>query len=140
MKKVFVPLVVLFSVFFAQNVFSQTTHRSGTKLACHPMQVGSIFVNMGVGVGADYKAESYGTAFGFKVAAEYGLWEAGPGVITSWTRNWRIFFIQCQQRLFFQIKHFCNRRQSSLALWLGSARTGYLRRLFCRPWVSSLYL
>ena len=46
------------------------------------MQVGSVFVNMGIGFGADYKGESYGTPFGFKVAAEFGLWEAGPGVIT----------------------------------------------------------
>ncbi len=82
MKKVFVPLAVLFSSFFVQNVFSQSSHHSGTTGDVTPMQIGSIFVNMGVGVGADYKDESYGTAFGFKVSAEYGLWEAGPGVIT----------------------------------------------------------
>src|SRR5450432_1789216 len=82
MKKVIVPLFVLVSFLFSPNAFSQTTHGSGTKGEVTPMQIGSIFVNLGVGVGADYKGESYGTAFGFKASAEYGLWQAGPGVIT----------------------------------------------------------
>ncbi len=82
MKKVIVPLTVLFGSFFVQNAFSQTTHSSGTTGEVTPMQIGSIFVNLGVGVGADYKGESYGTAFGFKATAEYGLWQGGPGVIT----------------------------------------------------------
>ncbi len=47
-----------------------------------PMQIGSIFLNLGVGVGADYKGEGYGTGVGFKASAEFGLWQAGPGVIT----------------------------------------------------------
>ncbi len=46
-----------------------------------PMQIGSVFLNLGIGVGADYK-NSYGTGFGFKASAEFGLWQAGPGVIT----------------------------------------------------------
>jgi hypothetical protein len=82
MKKVIVPFILLFSSFFAQNVFSQSSHSSGTKGDVTPMQVGSVFLNMGVGVGADYKAEGYGTGFGFKASAEFGLWQAGPGVIT----------------------------------------------------------
>jgi hypothetical protein len=82
MKKVVVPFVVLISFLLSQRAFSQASHSPGTNPVVTPMQVGSIFLNLGVGVGADYKGESYGTAFGFKASAEYGLWEAGPGVIT----------------------------------------------------------
>jgi hypothetical protein len=82
MKKVIVPFVVLVSVLLSQNTFSQTSHSSGANGVVTPMEVGSIFLNLGVGVGADYKGESYGTPFGFKASAEYGLWDAGPGVIT----------------------------------------------------------
>ena len=82
MKKVIVPFFVLVSFLFAQNTFSQTTHSSGTNGTVTPMEVGSIFLNLGLGIGADYKGESFGTALGFKASAEYGLWEAGPGVIT----------------------------------------------------------
>jgi hypothetical protein len=82
MKRVIVPLVVLFSVLFTQRTFSQTSHGTGANGVVTPMEVGSIFLNLGVGVGADYKGESYGTPFGFKASAEYGLWDAGPGVIT----------------------------------------------------------
>jgi hypothetical protein len=82
MKKVIVPFVFLVSVLSSQHTFSQSSHSSGANGVVTPMEVGSIFLNLGVGVGADYKGESYGTPFGFKASAEYGLWDAGPGVIT----------------------------------------------------------
>jgi hypothetical protein len=47
-----------------------------------PVNIGSVTLNVGVGVGANYKGDYYGTAFGTKVAAEWGLWQAGPGVVT----------------------------------------------------------
>jgi hypothetical protein len=47
-----------------------------------PVKVGSMILNMGIGIGGNYRGYSYGTAFGAKVAAEWGLWQAGPGVIT----------------------------------------------------------
>jgi len=47
-----------------------------------PIKLGSVSLNVGIGVGANYKGDYYGTAFGTKVAAEWGLWEAGPGVVT----------------------------------------------------------
>ena len=47
-----------------------------------PVKVGSTIFNAGIGVGADYRGDSYATGFGFKLAAEFGLWQAGPGVIT----------------------------------------------------------
>jgi hypothetical protein len=80
MKKVVVPFVFLIGLSFSQKVFSQNKGSSG---GSSPMQVGSVFVNAGIGVGANYYgAYNYGTAFGFKIAAEFGLWQAGPGVIT----------------------------------------------------------
>jgi hypothetical protein len=79
MKKVVVPFIIFISLSFSQKAFSQSKGGSGSS---SPMQVGSVLLNVGIGIGADYKGESYGTAFGFKVAAEFGLWEAGPGVIS----------------------------------------------------------
>jgi hypothetical protein len=46
-----------------------------------PIEVGSIFINGGVGLGEPYLAH-YGTPFGVKVSVNWGLAEAGPGVIT----------------------------------------------------------
>jgi hypothetical protein len=83
MKKVIVPLVILISFSFAQQAFSQSKSSSRMSGDNSPMQVGSVFVNGGIGFGANYYSTyNYGTAFGFKIAAEFGLWQAGPGVIT----------------------------------------------------------
>ena len=46
------------------------------------VDVGSIIANLGLGVGADYGNAYYNSAFGTKASLEFGLWEAGPGVIT----------------------------------------------------------
>jgi hypothetical protein len=79
MKKVVVPFVFLIGLSFSQKVFSQ--NKSGSSAA--PMEVGSVLVNAGIGVGANYYGTyDYGTAFGFKIAADFGLWQAGPGVIS----------------------------------------------------------
>ncbi|MDP4213924.1 MAG: hypothetical protein Q8926_15010, partial [Bacteroidota bacterium] len=59
--------------------FSQTRGLNGEVT---PVKVGSAIFNVGIGVGADYRGDSYATGFGFKLAAEFGLWQAGPGVIT----------------------------------------------------------
>ena len=84
MKKIALSLVALINILFSQSAFSQTQHAvaNPTSGSVNPMQVGSAFLNAGFGVGADYRGDSYGTAFGFKIAAEFGLWQAGPGVIT----------------------------------------------------------
>lgn len=47
-----------------------------------PVRVGSVILNIGLGVGADYKKRYYNSGFGTKAALEFGLWQAGPGVIT----------------------------------------------------------
>ena len=82
MKKISILGIALFSILLSQNAHSQSKSHSGTIGETTPMQIGSVFLNMGIGVGADYKSRNYGTPFGFKIAAEFGLWQAGPGVIT----------------------------------------------------------
>jgi hypothetical protein len=82
MKKISVIGIVLLSICFQQNAFSQSKAHGGVNGPTTPMQVGSVFLNLGIGVGADYKGDNYGTGFGFKASAEFGLWQAGPGVIT----------------------------------------------------------
>jgi hypothetical protein len=81
MKKLIVPFVFVCSFLFMQGAFSQVKKSPMSGGEGSPMEVGSVFVNAGFGVGADYKY-SYGTGFGFKFSAEFGLWQAGPGVIT----------------------------------------------------------
>lgn len=46
-----------------------------------PMRVGSMTINLGIGQGIQYD-NYHSSAFGTKVAAEWGLWHAGPGTIT----------------------------------------------------------
>ena len=46
-----------------------------------PVEVGTAIVNLGIGVGANYRNDD-GHAFGTKLSAEFGIWQAGPGVIT----------------------------------------------------------
>ena len=82
MKKASVLLVTMSILFLHQQTFSQTQKSNGDKGLTNPMQIGSFFVNGGFGAGAGYKNPTYGTPWGFKLAAEYGMWQAGPGVIT----------------------------------------------------------
>ena len=49
-----------------------------------PVRVGSVTFIAGVGIGNEYKGNYYNSAFGTKAAVEWGLWQAGPGVVTSW--------------------------------------------------------
>ena len=82
MKKISILGILLIGLCFSQNVFSQTKKSSATQGETTPMQIGSLFLNLGVGVGAGYKNPTYGTPWAFKVSAEYGIWQAGPGVVT----------------------------------------------------------
>ncbi|MBS1946170.1 MAG: hypothetical protein JST47_00240 [Bacteroidetes bacterium] len=47
-----------------------------------PVRVGSVTLNLGAGIGANYREDDYYSPFGLKAALEFGLWQAGPGVIT----------------------------------------------------------
>ncbi len=80
MKKVSFFGMMMISLILSQHAFSQS--KTMATNTTNPVQVGSMTLNLGVGFGAGYRYGTYGTPFGFKVAAEYGMWEAGPGVIT----------------------------------------------------------
>ena len=47
-----------------------------------PVRVGSATLNLGIGLGSEYKGDYYKSPFGMKAAVEWGLWHAGPGAIT----------------------------------------------------------
>lgn len=47
-----------------------------------PVSVGSVTLNLGIGVGSEYRGDYYRTPLGMKAAVEWGLWHAGPGTIT----------------------------------------------------------
>lgn len=47
-----------------------------------PVKLGSVIANVGIGVGSPYEGDYYNSAFGIKGAIEWGLWQAGPGVVT----------------------------------------------------------
>ena len=79
MRKIVFAFVSVFSLAFIQTSFAQSKSSKGPTT---PMQVGSTFLNIGVGPGGDYKGHGYGIPFGVKAAVEFGLWQAGPGVVT----------------------------------------------------------
>jgi hypothetical protein len=82
MKKTIISgAFLLVAVIFASNVCRAQSH-GGSHSQESLVQVGSVILNVGVGVGGNYHGDGYGTAFGIKAAAEFGLWQAGPGVIT----------------------------------------------------------
>ncbi len=83
MKKAKFILVVL-GISASSMTFAQS-HRSshgGGNGPVTPVQLGDVILNLGVGVGADYKGDDYNTGFGTKIAIEKAMWQAGPGVIT----------------------------------------------------------
>jgi hypothetical protein len=47
-----------------------------------PVEKGSVIFNAGVGIGNEYNSNYYNQALGTKAALEFGVWQAGPGVIT----------------------------------------------------------
>jgi hypothetical protein len=82
MKKMKVLSAVVFVFSLLALSHSGYAQSRGVNGEVTPVKVGSTILNLGIGVGADYRGDSYGTGFGFKAAAEFGLWQAGPGVIT----------------------------------------------------------
>ncbi|HWK04548.1 MAG TPA: hypothetical protein VNS58_13000 [Puia sp.] len=82
MKKAKFILVVL-GISVSTMTFAQSHHgHGGGNGPITPVQLGDVILNLGVGVGADYKGDDYNTGFGTKIAIEKAMWQAGPGVIT----------------------------------------------------------
>jgi len=86
MKKAqFIQVILIVLGISASSMTFAQSHRSGSHGGngpVTPVQLGDVIVNLGVGVGADYKGDDYNTGFGTKIAVEKALWQAGPGVIT----------------------------------------------------------
>jgi hypothetical protein len=85
MRKIkFIPFIACFLVAM-QVANAQSNRRATAGAACGtitPVHVGTVTLNLGVGVGSEYKGDYYNSAFGTKAAVEWGLWHAGPGTIT----------------------------------------------------------
>jgi hypothetical protein len=82
MKKTIISAAFLFLAGIFSSSVSLAQKNSGTHGPENPVEVGTVLLNIGVGIGGNYHGDGYGTAFGIKAAAEFGLWQAGPGVIT----------------------------------------------------------
>ncbi|MFT3908433.1 MAG: hypothetical protein QM737_03340 [Ferruginibacter sp.] len=78
-KKNIIPatlLIFILSISIASNAQSR-------KGLVTPFRKGTVTFNAGVGFGTDYKNEySSSSAIGTKAAFEFGVWKAGPGIIS----------------------------------------------------------
>lgn len=79
MKKI--KWFVLIALVLGMGIINRTVAQSQHDIIT-PVKVGSVVLNLGVGAGAEYRGHYYDPAFGTKISAEWGLWKAGPGVIT----------------------------------------------------------
>ncbi|MDO9373388.1 MAG: hypothetical protein Q7T76_03165 [Ferruginibacter sp.] len=78
-RKIYIPaMLFLVGLSLASQSFAQ---RNGGNGPVTPVRVGSVILNLGVGVGHPYKY-AYNSNFGTKAALEFGIWQAGPGVVT----------------------------------------------------------
>lgn len=73
----YIAAIIMFFFFGISMVSNAQKNRQVT--AFHK---GSVTVNLGVGVGNDYKNVNYNSALGTKAALEFGIWQAGPGVVS----------------------------------------------------------
>lgn len=80
-KQNYIAAIILFSVLSISTV---TNAQKGSMVT--PFKKGSVSVNLGVGIGNDYKGDykyyNSGNGFGTKAALEFGIWQAGPGVVS----------------------------------------------------------
>jgi len=81
MKKIKFNHVFLIVPFLMGSIISEAQIRSRNS-GKDPVGIGTVILNAGLGVGSDYKGDYYSSAFGAKIAVEWGLWQGGPGVIT----------------------------------------------------------
>lgn len=74
--------VILISSFFILFISADIKAQSRKNMVT-PFRQGSVSINPGVGFGTDYKNEyARNSAFGTKAALEFGIWKAGPGVVS----------------------------------------------------------
>ena len=80
-KQNYISAIILFFILGTAAVSS-----AQKKSMVTPFRKGSVTVNLGVGTGVDYKGNykyyNSGNGFGTKAALEFGIWQAGPGVVS----------------------------------------------------------
>jgi hypothetical protein len=82
MKTICIFRFALMTMMLPMVYFSANAQSRGSSGPITPVRVGSTILNLGVGAGATYNGDYHNTALGTKLAIEWGLWQAGPGVIT----------------------------------------------------------
>jgi len=77
----YIAAIILFFM-IGTSVVSMAQKKSNVT----PFRKGSVTVNLGVGLGTDYKGDyryyNSNNGFGTKAALEFGIWQAGPGVVS----------------------------------------------------------
>jgi hypothetical protein len=76
MKKQIIISTLLLGIAFGTGL------KSTAQSTVSPVKKGSITFIAGVGLGNEYNSNYYNRALGTKAAIEFGIWQAGPGVIT----------------------------------------------------------
>ena len=73
--------IIIFACILALTGIA-TTSKAQSKGPATAFRVGSTTLNLGIGVGSEYKGSYYNAPFGMKAAVEWGLWHAGPGTVS----------------------------------------------------------
>jgi hypothetical protein len=80
-RKKIIPAILLFLALTTVSISNAQKNGNVT-----PFRRGSVTANVAVGIGVDYKGDyryyNSGNGFGTKAALEFGIWQAGPGVIS----------------------------------------------------------
>lgn len=75
----FIAATLSLSILLNASVLNAQSRKAPTT----PFGKGSVTLNLGAGLGTDYKNEyRSSSAFGTKAALEFGIWKVGPGVIS----------------------------------------------------------
>lgn len=78
MKKTKTPVLLLIGLIAMSASFAQS-HKTDPWF---PLQVGSASLNFGMGAGVNYRNYFTDRIYGVKMALEFAVWRAGPGVIS----------------------------------------------------------
>jgi hypothetical protein len=82
MTKLLTVRTLLIATLLGIAISSSAQHQGPPTGPTTPMEVGTVTVSGGLGVGSYYNGDYYNAAFGLKAVVEAGMWQAGPGVVT----------------------------------------------------------
>ena len=78
MNKIVTPIIIL----FCTTLVSSSSAQSPIHARDIPVSVGAATLSFGMGAGVNYRNYFSDRISGVKMALEFGVWHAGPGVIT----------------------------------------------------------